>query len=91
MAVIVRETLPIVDAIAEKMERERLSARHVARALEVSPQTVTNWLKAFHPPALDADTQAAFARFLGVSPRRVVELFQLDLSDAPLGSGESRG
>lgn len=87
MGQVVKETLPVVDAVAATMDERGISARQAATELGVSNGTVSNWLKANTNPPLDADTQAALARFLDVSPRRVVELFGIDLSDDPLDSG----
>lgn len=81
MAHIVRETLPVVDAITERIDQDGLSYRQAADLLGTSPGTVRNWIKGNVTPPLTGDTQRNIARFLGVSPRRVVELFSIDLGD----------
>lgn len=91
MAVLTRRTLPIVDALAVEIEYRGISARRAAELLGVSHQTVPNWLKGNTTPPLNAETQAAFARFLDVSPREVVELFELDLSGDPIDSADVTG
>lgn len=80
VATIVRHTLPVVDAIRERADQLGLSTRAVGEALGVSASSVSNWYRGNYTPPLTAETQAAIARFLEVSPRRVVELYELDLS-----------
>ena len=85
MAVITRITLPIVDAVAERMEQEHLSRRQVAQQLGTSPSTVSNWLRGLVDPVLTRELQHALAKFLEVSPFQVAELFEVDLSRERLG------
>lgn len=79
-------TLPIVDEVERVIEERGLSRRAAAAELGVSGPTISYWLRGTVVPQLNGDNQAAFARFLGVPPRRVVELFGLDL-----GSRQMRG
>lgn len=90
MATIVKETLPVVDAIRDRAREEGLSTRGVGERLGVSPSTVSNWYRGNVTPPLNAETQAAVARFLEVSPARVVELFGLDLSVSSSGGSRRR-
>lgn len=80
MGQVIRTTLPIVDAVAARIEELGISNRRAAEELGVSHQTVPNWLRGSSSPPLDAKHQAAFARFLEISPREVIELYGLDLS-----------
>lgn len=80
MGRVVRETLPVIDAVAARIEELGISQRQASRDLDVSPQTVPNWLRGSTTPPLDAKHQQAFARFLEISPREVVELYGLDVS-----------
>lgn len=84
MATIIRQTLPIVDALRAQAERQGLSTRGMAEELDVSPTTVSNWYRGNVTPALTADNQRRFAQFLEISPRQVVELFEIDLSSEAL-------
>ena len=80
MGTVVRQTLPVVDAIQVEIARRGVSLRTAAMQLGVSHQTVTNWLRGGTTPVLTSEAQHNIAAFLGVSPKRVVELFDLDLS-----------
>ena len=87
-------TLPVVDAMIEEIARRDLTVRDAGELLGVSHGTVHNWLKGSTTPVLDADNQAAFAEFLGVTPRTVVELFGIstdgEVQDVPaLASGQT--
>lgn len=82
MAVITRITLDVVDEIADTIQRRGISNREAARELGVAPQSVSNWLKGSHPPDIrDHQLRHNIGLFLGASPRRVLELFGLDVSD----------
>ena len=92
MGRIVLYRLPICDHLAAHAEREELSVRGLAARLEVTPTTVSAWLRGVTTPSLDARLQRRLATELRVSPRRVLELFDLDLSDALVdGSASQRG
>jgi len=80
MGQVIRTTLPIIDAIGAAIAERGISARMAAEQLGVSNGSVSNWLKGTSTPPLDARHQQAFAAFLGISPREVVELYGLDLS-----------
>lgn len=81
MATITIETLPIVDALARIVGDEpgMISRREAARLLGVSHGTIANWLAGKTTPALTRDLQIRLAKFLGISTRKVAELFGLDL------------
>ncbi len=82
MATIVRETLPVVDAISDLIEDQHVSNREVARRLGVAPGTVGNWLDAKTVPDWRDDRlRRRISILLGVSPLRVLELFGVDTSD----------
>jgi transcriptional regulator with XRE-family HTH domain len=82
MATVIKETLPVVDRIAEVIQERGISNREAARQLGVSPQSIGNWIKANHPPDVnDRELRYNIALFLRVSPLKVLELFGLDISD----------
>ena len=59
------------------------SARDAARALEVSPQTVINWVHGSPVRIADRDMQHKLAAFLDVAPAEVLRMAGFDLSDQP--------
>lgn len=81
MATITKETLPIADAIAERIQpRGELSQRQAADALGVSPSTVGNWVKG-NVESLDLRKHhRRLAMFLGLSMYEVAEMSGVDLS-----------
>lgn len=80
------EISDLVAAIEERMAESGLSKSEAARQLGVPRQSLQQWLHGV-TPTINADNQQAFAQFLGVAPRRVLELagFSLD-SRASRGS-----
>lgn len=84
------EIMDLVVALEERRDELGITNAEVARRLDVSGSTLSAWLTGGMAPKLNADTQQAFAAFLNVSPRRVVELYGLDLSSrASRGSRRS--
>lgn len=82
MATIIRETLPVVDVINQTMAERGYSNREVAKRLQVAPGTVGNWLEAkTKPDWRDEALRKRLAVFLGVSPLKVLQLFNIDVSD----------
>lgn len=79
MGVIVKETLPVVDAIAAKIDDRGISVRDAAAMIGVNFRTLYNWLNANTNPPMNAETIPALARFLEVPRVQVVELFGVDL------------
>lgn len=86
MGRIVYYRLPIIDQLQAHAERLGVSVRSMATRLEVTPSTVSGWYRGVSAPHLDPRLQRRLAAELGISPRRVLELFDLDLSDEPLRS-----
>ncbi len=84
MPIIEVEVLPVIVSIEARMRQDAISLRQAAEDLDVTHPTLANWLRGISRPKLTADLQRRLASFLGVSPRRVVELFDLDVSSEAL-------
>ena len=82
------EVPDLVIEIEHRMDGRGLTANATAQALDISPQRLSQWRRGAQVH-LDADLQQRLAGFLGVSPRRVLELLGYSTSDdaANLSSG----
>lgn len=91
MATLTIETLPVVDAIVERKNDLGLSTRALALRLGTSPSTVAYWERGAVTPNYERDLAHRIARFLGVTPLVVAQLFEVDLSDEPLTDPDPLG
>jgi transposase-like protein len=82
MALIVRETLPIMDLLQDHVEAVG-SARAVARDLGVNHQTLHNWLDGSNTPKFTGELVETLSAMLELHPMVV-----LRLCGFPLGSVE---
>lgn len=80
MPTIVRHTLPVVDALVERIDELGLTYREAADQLGVSPTTIMNWKRGVVDPALTVDLQLRLADFLELPPFWVADMFLLDLT-----------
>lgn len=79
----------LVTALEDAVEARDISYRMAADELGVSPQRLSQWRRGARIE-WSAGLQQRMAAFLGVSPRDVLELDGLDVSERPLSAANLR-
>lgn len=83
------EVSDLVIAIEERITELGITDAEGARRIGISPQRLSQW-KRGASINLDGGLQRDAAKFLGVAPRRVLELMGYDLGSRALGGYSDR-